>query len=73
MFHTIFPLKISPEIQWAYSYTYIGPLGPHMGPQKSNMGPQMAQMLGLGPMSYQCHTIFPLKILPAIQWAYSYT
>ena len=22
--HTIFPLKISPEIQWPYSYTYTG-------------------------------------------------
>ena len=38
--HTIFLLKISPAIKSAYSYTYTGPLGPHMGPQGAHMGPK---------------------------------
>ena len=38
--HTIFQLKISPEIQWAYAYTYTRPPCHHMGPQGAHMGPK---------------------------------
>ena len=31
--HTIFPLKISPEIQWDYACTNTGSPGPHMAPK----------------------------------------
>ena len=76
--HTIFPLKISPEIHWAYAYTYTRPPGLHIGTQSAHMGPQRAhmgtkpKMFGFGPI-IKWHSIFPLKISPEINWTYAYT
>ena len=68
--NTIFPLKISLEIQWTYAYINIGFPWPHMGPQRAHMGPK-PKIISFGPR-IKCHTICPLKILPEIQWAYSH-
>ena len=55
--HIIFPLKISPEIQWANACTYTGPPGPHMGSQRAHMGPK-PKMISFGPTIPFFHTKF---------------
>ena len=49
-----------------------GPLEAPYGPQMAHMGPKNLKIITFGP-TIKCHTIFQLKMLPEIQWAYTFT
>ena len=70
---TLFPIKISPEIQWVYTYTYTW--APHSPPEPPRAPPRAPGGLKTKYVqswpTIKCHSIFP--IFPENQWADTHT